>query len=100
MGAIVTHALVNEEGTLIVAAESGQIIIWDLATKKVIYSDECSHIVQMAFNKQQTKEYLRQISIWALCTHVVRESQTLTLQKRCDILNAQQRAGTLQHRMG
>ena len=55
MGAIVTHALVNEEGTLIVAAESGQIIIWDLATKKVIYSDECSHIVQMAFNKQQTK---------------------------------------------
>ena len=50
-----THALVNEEGTIIVAAESGQVILWDLGTKSVIFSDECKGIVQMAFNKQQTK---------------------------------------------
>ena len=53
MGAIVTQALVNEEGDKIVAAESGEILFWDLATKSVVYKDECKSVVQLAFNKKQ-----------------------------------------------
>jgi hypothetical protein len=33
IGAIVTTAIVNEEGNWIVAAESGELLFWDLHTK-------------------------------------------------------------------
>jgi hypothetical protein len=33
-GAIVTAAIVNEEGNWIVAAESGDLLFWDLNTKE------------------------------------------------------------------
>ena len=55
MGAIVTHAIVNEEGNTVIAAESGEILFWSLETKSVIFNEECRGIVQMIFNKKQTK---------------------------------------------
>ena len=55
MGAIVTHAIVNEEGTTVMAAESGELLFWSLETKSVIFSEECRGIVQIIFNKKQTK---------------------------------------------
>ena len=55
MGAIVTHALVNEAGDTIIAAESGELLFWDLNTKSVVFSEDCKGIVQISFNKKQTK---------------------------------------------
>ena len=37
LGAIITHALVNEEGTHIVAAESGELLYWNINTRKVAF---------------------------------------------------------------
>ena len=55
MGAIVTHALVNEAGDTIIAAESGELLFWDLNSKSVAFSEECKGIVQISLNKKQTK---------------------------------------------
>ena len=40
MGAIVTHALITEDGDKVIAAESGELLFWDLETKTISYSDE------------------------------------------------------------
>ena len=55
MGAIVTHAIVNQEGDKIAAAESGEILIWDMETKSIAYSAECKHVLQITLNRKQTK---------------------------------------------
>ena len=55
MGAIVTAAIVNEEGDTAIAAESGEILFWNLETKTPVYSDEARGVVQIKLNKKQTK---------------------------------------------
>ena len=37
LGAIITHGLVNEDGTFTVAAESGDVLYWDMKTRQVIF---------------------------------------------------------------
>ena len=44
------------------AAESGEVLFWDLETKSIVFSDECRNIIQMIFNKKQTKCLLVQSS--------------------------------------
>ena len=55
MGSIITHAIVNEEGTFIVAAESGEILIWDLQRREVVCKDDQENVAQLFFNKAQTR---------------------------------------------
>lgn len=55
LGAIITQALVNEEGTHVVAAESGELLYWDIRTKKVIFKDRQEDIQQIFFYKNQTR---------------------------------------------
>ena len=62
MGAIVTQAIVNEEGDTVIAAESGEILFWNLETKSVVYSDEARGVVQIKLNKKQTKLLIVQSS--------------------------------------
>ena len=62
MGAIVTQAIVNEEGDTAIAAESGEILFWNLETKSVVYSDEARGVVQIKLNKKQTKLLIVQSS--------------------------------------
>ena len=62
MGAIVTQAIVNEEGDTVIAAESGEILFWNLESKSVVYSDEARGVVQIKLNKKQTKLLIVQSS--------------------------------------
>ena len=55
LGAIITHALVNEDGTHIVSAESGDVLYWDLKSKKVIFQEKQEDIQQIFFYKNQTR---------------------------------------------
>jgi len=55
LGAIITHALVNEEGTHIVSAESGDVLYWDLESRKVIFQQKQDDIQQIFFYKNQTR---------------------------------------------
>ena len=53
LGAIITHGLVNEDGTYTVAAESGDVLYWDMKTKKVIFQEKQPNIQQIFFYKNQ-----------------------------------------------
>lgn len=55
LGAIITHGLVNEEGTYTVAAESGDVLYWDMKTKKVVFQEKQPNIQQIFFYKNQTR---------------------------------------------
>ena len=55
LGAIITHALVNEEGTHIVSAESGDVLYWDLKSRNVIFQEKQDDIQQIFFYKNQTR---------------------------------------------
>ena len=55
LGAIITHALVNEEGTHIVSAESGDLLYWDIKTREVIFQERQEDIQQIFFYKNQTR---------------------------------------------
>jgi hypothetical protein len=55
LGAIVTHALVSEAGTHVVSVESGELLVWDLATRAVISSERILNIRQVRFSKSQDK---------------------------------------------
>ena len=59
LGAIITHAIVNEEGSHVVAAESGELLYWDLATREVVFKDKQEDIQQIFFF----------ISISPICTN-------------------------------
>ena len=37
LGAIITHGLIKEDGTFTVAAESGDVLYWDMKTRQVIF---------------------------------------------------------------
>jgi len=55
LGAIITHALVNEAGTYIVAAESGDLLYWDMATRKVVHQEKQENIQQIFYYKNQSR---------------------------------------------
>ena len=55
LGAIITHALVNEEGSYIVSAESGDVLYWDVKTRNVIFQERQEDIQQIFFYKNQTR---------------------------------------------
>ena len=59
---IINHAVVNEEGDTVIAAESGEILFWDLETRSPVYSDEARGVVQIKLNKKQTKLLIVQSS--------------------------------------
>ena len=45
LGAIITHGLVNEDGTFTVAAESGDVLYWDMKTRQVIFQAVFSTLI-------------------------------------------------------
>ena len=53
LGAIITHGLVNEDGTFTVAAESGDVLYWDMKTRQVIFQEKQPNIQQIFFYKSQ-----------------------------------------------
>ena len=55
LGAIITHALVTEDGGITVAAESGDVLYWDMKTKKVVFQEKQPNIQQIFFYKNQTR---------------------------------------------
>merc|ERR1719270_2709820 len=55
LGAIITQAIVNEEGSYVVAAESGELLYWDLNTRKVVFCEKQEDIQQIFFYKNQTR---------------------------------------------
>ena len=55
LGAIVTHAVVNDEGDHVAAAESGEILYWNVNTKSIVFREKLAGINQMELNKHQDK---------------------------------------------
>ena len=55
LGAIITHAVLTEDGTHLAAAESGDLIYWSLQSKQVIFSEKLPCINQLELNKQNDK---------------------------------------------
>ena len=55
LGAIVTHAVVNDEGDHVAAAESGEILYWNLDSQSIVFRDKLPGINQMELNKAQDK---------------------------------------------
>ena len=49
LGAIVTHALSSSDGKYILAAESGNVMYWNVAEKFVIFKEEQKDILQVNF---------------------------------------------------
>jgi hypothetical protein len=47
LGAIVTHAVVTDDGKFILAAESGNVMYWNVAEKVVIFKEEQKDIQQV-----------------------------------------------------
>ena len=56
LGAIITHGLVNEEGTFTVAAESGDVLYWDMKTRKVVFQEKQPNIEQLFFYKEHLQK--------------------------------------------
>ena len=46
---------VNEAGSHIVAAESGDLLYWDMGTQKVVHQEKQEHIQQIFFYKSQSR---------------------------------------------
>jgi len=55
LGAIVTHAVVNNDGDHIVAAESGEVLYWNLASKSIVFREKINGINQLELNTNQNK---------------------------------------------
>ena len=55
LGAIITQAIVNEEGTHVVASESGDLLYWNLETREVVFQEHQEDIQQIFFYKNQTR---------------------------------------------
>ena len=54
LGAIVTHAIVNEEGSYIISAESGDVLYWNVEERKVVFQEKQPNIQQMFYYKNYT----------------------------------------------
>ena len=46
-GAICTHAVVTTSGKLMISAESGFVLFWNIRDEKVIFKEEQEHVLQM-----------------------------------------------------
>ena len=55
LGAIITHALVTEDGGLTVAAESGDVLYWNMEDRKVIFQEKQPDVLQIFFYKNQSR---------------------------------------------
>ena len=55
LGAIVTHATVITSGEYIIAAESGNVIYWKVATESVVYKEHQKDIMQIVMYDDETK---------------------------------------------
>ena len=55
LGSIITHALVNEEGTFIVSAESGDVLYWSIEDRSVLFQENQPDVQQLFFYKNQTR---------------------------------------------
>ena len=55
LGAIVTHALVTDNGEYIVAAESGFVLYWKVDEEKVIFKEEQKNILQVMLYDDKRK---------------------------------------------
>lgn len=55
LGAIITHALVTEDGSLTVAAESGDVLYWNLQDRNVIFQEKQPDVLQLFFYNNQTR---------------------------------------------
>ena len=55
LGAIITHAVVTEDGTHLASAESGDLIYWSLQSRLVIFSEKLPGINQLELNKPNDK---------------------------------------------
>ena len=55
LGAIITHAVVTEDGTHLASAESGELIYWSLQSRSVIFSQKLPGINQLELNKANDK---------------------------------------------
>eukprot|EP00095_Tigriopus_kingsejongensis_P001882 maker-scaffold70_size417918-snap-gene-3.18 protein:Tk01882 transcript:maker-scaffold70_size417918-snap-gene-3.18-mRNA-1 annotation:"leucine-rich repeat and wd repeat-containing protein kiaa1239-like" len=55
LGAIVTHALVTNDGQYIIAAESGLVLIWSVSQKVVLFKEEQKDILQVMFYEDEHK---------------------------------------------
>ena len=55
LGAIVTHALVTDNGEYIVAAESGFVLYWKVNEEKVTFKEEQKNILQVMLYDNKRK---------------------------------------------
>ena len=55
LGSIITHTLVNEEGTFIVSAESENVLYWSIEDRSVIFQENQPDVQQLFFYKNQTR---------------------------------------------
>ena len=49
LGAIVTHATITKSGEYIMAAESGNVLYWNVEEGKVVFKEEQKNILQLVF---------------------------------------------------
>ena len=55
LGAIVTHASITSNGETIVSAESGSLIYWNVADRKVIFKERQTDMLQVMIYDNETK---------------------------------------------
>ncbi|VVD06011.1 unnamed protein product, partial [Leptidea sinapis] len=55
LGAIVTHASITPSGENVITAESGNVVIWDVAEKQVLFKEEQKGIKQLLLLEDGTK---------------------------------------------
>ena len=55
MGAIVTHAEVIDNGEYVIAAESGNVIYWNVKEEAVVYKEEQKNILQIILYDEKRK---------------------------------------------
>jgi hypothetical protein len=54
LGTIITHALVNEEGSYTVAVESGEVLYWHMEQRAVIFKEAQPDVRQLfLYGKQK-----------------------------------------------
>ena len=66
LGAIITHAVLTEDGTHLAAAESGDLVYWSLQSRLVIFSEKLPGINQLELNKQNDKCLVGKGRVWSL----------------------------------
>ena len=52
---IVTHAMITADAKYVVSAESGNVLIWDIETEKVLVSDAQKDVTQLILMDEDTK---------------------------------------------